>query len=111
MFANSDLEKKLAERYGSEAQDILLKYGFSEDLWRIEAYQAIHTTMCLNLIDFYTRRVPLVLSEKNHGLEFLDTISEVFKSELGLSLSEIEKQKMDLIHYIDIELGWRTSFN
>lgn len=109
MFANSDLEKKLAERYGSEAQEILLKYGFSEDIWRIEAYQAIHTTMCMNLIDFYTRRVPLVLSEKNHGLEFLDTIAEVFKSELSLSSVEIEKQKLDLIHYIDAELSWRNS--
>lgn len=109
MFANSELEKKLAERYGSEAQEILMKYGFSEDLWRIEAYQAIHTTMCMNLTDFYTRRVPLVLSEKNHGLEFLDAIAEVFKSELDLSESEIEKQKLDFIHYLDVELSWRNS--
>ena len=110
-FAHSDLEKSLAIRYGAEAKIILENFGFTDDIWQIEAQQAIHTTMCLNITDFYTRRVPLMLAEKDHGLSKLDAIAEIFKSELNLSNLEIERQKTDLKNYIDTELGWRKSFN
>lgn len=110
-YANSDLEKTLAIRYGAEAKIILEKFGFTDDIWQIEAHQAIHTTMCLNLTDFYTRRVPLMLAEKDHGLSKLDAIAEIFKSELNLSILEIEKQKAEIKNYIETELGWRKSFN
>jgi glycerol-3-phosphate dehydrogenase len=108
--ASSDLEKKLALRYGAEAKPILLKYGFSENIWVIEAHQAIHQTMCLNLTDFYTRRVPLMLSEIDHGLSFLNEISEVFEIELGLTKAQINDQKLNLQSYIGEELGWKKYF-
>ncbi len=110
-FANSDLERKLAERYGAEAKIILDRYGYTDDYWQLEAYQAIHTTMCLNLTDFYSRRVPLVLAEKDHGLSKLNQIAEVFKSEFKLSDHDTEQQKTDLKNYLERELGWRKSFN
>jgi glycerol-3-phosphate dehydrogenase len=64
--------------------------------------------MCLNLTDFYTRRVPLMLAEKDHGLSILETISKVFKQELNLTEAQIEKQKQNLINHIKTELSWRT---
>jgi glycerol-3-phosphate dehydrogenase len=110
-YANSELEKKLAERYGAEAKIILDRFGYTDNYWQLEAYQAIHTTMCLNLTDFYSRRVPLVLAEKDHGLSKINDIAEIFKSELKLSAQQIESQKTDLKNYLEIELGWRKSFN
>ena len=108
--AQTTLQKQLAERYGKENLVILEKYGYTDRIWCLEAYQAIHTTMCLNLIDFYTRRVPLFLAEKDHGLKFLDEVAEVFKTQLNLSDEAISKQKQDLKDYIATELNWKKSF-
>ena len=109
--AETELQKQLAERYGKENKVILDKYGYTDKIWSLEAYQAIHTTMCLNLIDFYTRRVPLFLAQKNHGLEFLEDVAEVFRTELHLSNEAIEKQKQDLKNYISAELKWKSFFS
>lgn len=109
--AETELQKQLAERYGKENKVILDKYGYTDNIWSLEAYQAIHTTMCLNLIDFYTRRVPLFLAQKNHGLEFLEDVAEVFRTELHLSNEAIEKQKQDLKNYISAELKWKSFFS
>lgn len=108
--ALSELEHRLAERYGAEAKVILETYGYTDNYWQLEAYQAINTTMCLNLTDFYSRRVPLILAYKNHGLDQIDDIAAVFQIELKLSDQEIEKQKNDLKNYIKSELSWRTDF-
>jgi glycerol-3-phosphate dehydrogenase len=104
----SDLQKKLVERYGLEAFEIIKRYSSYKDYWSLESCQAIHQTMCLNLTDFYTRRVPLMLAEKDHGLSILETISKVFKQELNLTEAQIEKQKQNLINHIKTELSWRT---
>lgn len=66
--------------------------------------------MCLNLIDFYTRRVPLFLAERDHGLQFLDAVAEVFKTELNLSEAAINQQKKDLQDYVADVLKWKKSF-
>ncbi|MES2802208.1 MAG: glycerol-3-phosphate dehydrogenase/oxidase [Bdellovibrionota bacterium] len=109
--AENALLKQLATRYGKENKVILEKYGYTDRIWSLEAYQAINTTMCLNLIDFYTRRAPLFLAQKDHGLEFLDEVAEVFRSELNLSADAIEKQKQDLKDYISAELKWKSFFS
>ncbi len=105
--APSELEKSLALRYGAEAKEILTKYGFTENIWVIEAQQAIHHTMCLTLTDFYSRRVPLVLAEKDHGLKFLSEIAQIFEQELGLTKAQIDQQKQDLQNYIEHEFSWK----
>jgi glycerol-3-phosphate dehydrogenase len=106
--AQSDLERKLALRYGAEAKEILHRFGVTDQLWMIEAFQAIHKTMCLSLVDFYSRRVPLILSESDHGLKYLDDVAFVFQQELSLTEAEIAKQKSDLMSYIDSEMSWRS---
>ena len=106
--AENNIQKKLAERYGKENQVILDKYGYTDNYWCLEAYQAIHTTMCLNLTDFFTRRVPLFLAEKDHGLKHLEDIALVFKEQIGLTDQQIQKQIDDLKSYIKTELAWKS---
>lgn len=100
--------RNLAVRYGAEAFHILNEFKEAKTYWQCEAYQAIHTTMCLNLTDFYSRRVPLFLAEKDHGLQYLNEIAEVFQKELHLSEIQIKKQINDLQAYIAKELSWKT---
>lgn len=113
-LANSEAispnEIKLAERYGLEAYDILEKYGSDLSYWQLEALQAIHTTMCLNLVDFYSRRVPLVLAYRDHGLSLLEEIAAVFQQQLQWTEQEARQQKLSLKNYIDDELSWRKNF-
>lgn len=106
---NADI-KWLTERYGEEAFLMMDRFGHQNNIWQLEAYQAIHNTMCLSLIDFYSRRVPLVLAFEDHGLNLLDQIAEIFKTELSWSNTELENQKLNLINYIDSELSWRKNF-
>ena len=75
--AVTETEKLLSARFGAESFEILKKYGAGKTYWQLEAHQAIYSTMCLTLVDFFTRRVPLMLSHKDHGLELLAEISEV----------------------------------
>src|SRR5690606_25535770 len=106
--AQSQNETLLVERYGAEAFEMLQNFGESKTYWQLEAHQAIHHTMCLNLVDFFTRRVPLMLSHSDHGLSLLDEVSEVFKLELQWSEAQLSQQKQALHQYIDAELAWRN---
>lgn len=101
------LDGQLAFRYGEEYKIIKNKFQNYKNYWQLEAAQAIHTTMCLNLVDFYSRRVPLFLSMSDHGQTLLNEIATIFKDELHLTDTEIEQQKSDLINYIKNELSWR----
>ncbi len=106
------IQHQLAIRYGMEYKNILSTYyGKYATYWQFEAAHAIHSTMCLSIVDFYCRRVPLFLSQKDHGLSLLNEISDVFKKELSLSSDEVEKQKTELYDHIKKELSWMTSFN
>lgn len=108
LLAQGPTQKHLASRYGMEYQVILDRFGYTDQVWSLEAYQAIHTTMCLNLIDFYTRRVPLFLAYPDHGLSVLEEVSEVFKSELNWSESEKQIQLKSLKEFISLELNWKS---
>lgn len=107
----SKTEIMLSARYGAESFEIIRKFGITKSYWQLEAYQAIRSTMCLTLVDFYTRRVPLMLSHKDHGLSLLNEISVVFQDELKWSDEELESQRSYLKSYIERELSWRKSFN
>jgi glycerol-3-phosphate dehydrogenase len=95
------------DRYGAEAVEIMDRTEEYSSRYQKEAHQAIHHTMCLNLTDFMTRRVPLFLADPQHGLEALESIAEVFSQELHWSQDQkrIEIQKYH--DYIAKELAWK----
>lgn len=105
---SSDDVTKLALRHGMEAE-LLLTAAQQMSLSRLETelLHAIHHTMCLNLVDFYTRRYPLFLAEMNHGLEWLEVLGLLAQNELGWSNEELEKQKNAVKMYVVKELHWR----
>jgi len=106
LTALDDVQKQLAFRYGAEYKNILDRFGVTENLWTIEALQAIHHTMCLNLVDFYVRRVPLFLSEKDHGLKYINDISQVFQENLGWTNEQTQDEIKNLVKYINDEKSW-----
>ena len=98
----------LAERHGMEVVEMLERAereGYL-DVWQIEADQAIHTTMCRTLVDFWLRRVRLFLSRRDHGLPYLDSVAQVFAAHLNWNEAEKEKQKSDLRKALEKELSW-----
>lgn len=103
-----EVDHLLAVRYGSEYKQIRQNFSRYTNYWQLEAAQSIHHTMCMNLIDFFHRRVPLFLAYKDHGLSLLNEIATVFQQEMNLSSEEVEKQKADLQNHIKKELSWRV---
>ena len=97
----------LVERYGEEAFEIMNAYGHENSIWQLEAYQAVKKTMCLNLVDFFSLRVPLILAYEDHGLSVLDEVATVFKNLLEWSTEEMRVQKEAVKKYIDHELQWK----
>lgn len=97
---------KLAERYGMEAKNILQDYPKGLTYWQYEAAHAIDKAMCMDLVDFYCRRTPLYLSEKDHGLDFVEEIVEVFKIKLLWSQEEAATQTEKLKKFIEQDLAW-----
>ena len=109
--AITENELLLCRRFGSEGHEILKNYGASCSYWELEACHAIYSNMCLGLVDFYTRRVPLMLSYQDHGLSFLPLIAEVFRRELKWTKNELEGQQAQLKLYIETELAWKKQFS
>ena len=105
-LAETEVEKFLADRYGMEAYVLLSKYGSELSLWELESIQAIHTTMCLSLVDFYSRRVPLILGYRDHGMSFVEEIASIFQTELGWNDNQKLQQIADLKKHISNELDW-----
>ena len=113
------LSKKVTDlliwRHGNEFFDLaqsMQKYSAKDEetqLWMAEAEYAIKETSCLTLEDFYWRRSPLFLSYEDHGLKYLEDISEVFAEQLSLSPSQIAEQKSQLKMSMKKELNWRES--
>jgi glycerol-3-phosphate dehydrogenase len=101
---------KLALRHGMETET-LLAMGHKLSLTRIEVefLHALRNTMCINLVDFYTRRYPLFLAEPNHGLEWLDLLGMLAQNELDWSQEELEVQKLAVKNHIARELAWHKN--
>lgn len=100
----------LCERYGMEAGKILAQNPANYSYWQLEAVQAIETTMCLHLRDFYARRVPLFLANRSHGVQFLDEIGSVFQERLGWSEARLEEERHLLTGYMAQEVEWKKHF-
>lgn len=106
---------QLAERHGMEFPDLLRRYnhettqGASEEqrLLEIELLHAINETMCLNLQDFYFRRVPIFLAKPDHGLSFVEPLSRLMGGALGWSEEKRLDQVNALQKHIRHELSWR----
>lgn len=100
----------LTERYGLEAEEILNKYSEKYSYWQLEAAQAIDMTMCLHMRDFYARRVPLFLADRNHGVKLMDEIGEVFQEKLGWNEARLKEEKHMLTEYMAHEVEWKKHF-
>lgn len=94
------------DRHGGEALEIVKKFGVSYSAIELEALHAMESTMCLHLVDFYSRRVPLFLSQRDHGLGELQKIGRIFKQVLGWDLQTLEREKQELAQYMSRELSW-----
>ena len=103
----------LIGRHGEEALELMDRMiqeegNFNEDtLWAAEARFALQETCCLKLADFYWRRSPLFLSQKDHGLGVLPQIADEFQKFLGWSDDQKRKAIEDLQRTIDKELNWK----
>jgi glycerol-3-phosphate dehydrogenase len=105
-----DTVNKLIDRHGLEAQSILEKFSRrTQNLWQLEAYHAIHETMCFHLIDFYLRRVPLFLAREDHGFHLLEDIAEIFAAELSWSPTQTQNQISTLKAHLNHEMRWRIT--
>jgi glycerol-3-phosphate dehydrogenase len=100
----------LCERYGMEAEAILSRNPANSSYWQLEAAQAVDYTMCLNLVDFYSRRVHLFLARQDHGWPVFEEVAEVFAEKLGWDAPEIARQKKNLEAYMKRELSWQADF-
>lgn len=99
--------RSLAERYGLEAEKMAIEFSNMNGL-EIEAAQAIQHTMCLNLTDFYSRRVPTFLSSQEHGLQTLNSVGKIFQKYFDWSEPRLEEEKQKYREYVQQELNWKN---
>ncbi|NUN04920.1 MAG: glycerol-3-phosphate dehydrogenase/oxidase [Bdellovibrio sp.] len=102
-----DEVRLLAQRYGLEAQEIFNRYSENYTYWQQEAAQAIDMTMCLHMRDFYSRRVPLFLADRNHGVKVMDEVGAVFQEKLGWTDARLKDEKHLLTEYMAHEVEWK----
>jgi glycerol-3-phosphate dehydrogenase len=96
----------LVERHGLEAVNIWKEFG-PLPYWELEAAHAIENTMCMRLVDFYSRRVPLFLSEVDHGISLIPRISKIFQNRMGWSHEKTKQEEKILADHMSHELAWR----
>jgi glycerol-3-phosphate dehydrogenase len=101
----------LIDRHGLEAFDIVQEFGKALTYIELEAHHAISKTLCLNLVDFYARRVPIFLSQVDHGLEHLELLGELFAEFYGWNEEELTHQKELVKNHIEKELHWKGEKN
>jgi glycerol-3-phosphate dehydrogenase len=99
--------QKLADRFGQEALEIRNRYPTNWNYFQIEAAHAIEHTRCMNILDFYARRAPLILSLADHGISQFQSVFEVFKTLLSESKFSESEQKKLLQDHISRELHWK----
>ncbi len=97
----------LSSRHGFECMNFVERYGAYLSSTEYEVMHAISSTMCMNLLDFFRRRVPYFLAQRRHGVECLNLVEQIFMRELGLTRTEVEEQKNHYLHELSQELSWR----
>lgn len=103
--------KSLIDRHGLESEKILFSNSSSLSVLELEAIHAIENTMCLQLIDFYVRRYPLLLGDLQNGMQYLNLLSRVFQQKLGWSDQETQIQRENVKSYLKKELAWKVEIN
>ncbi len=107
-FDRPELEIEfLLHRHGSEAFEMMAKYGRYLSVWELEAYHAIFETMCMNITDYMARRVPLFLASPDHGNYQLQDVANVFATAMKVSPEVIAKQMADFHQYQNDQLAWK----
>lgn len=96
----------LVDRHGLEASEILQK-NQGLGYWELEASHAIQNTMCLHLVDFFSRRVPLILAYPDHGISLIDSIGSIFASRLGWGPDQTQLEKQKVRDHVAAEFAWR----
>lgn len=96
----------LSERHGAEALQMIHEFGNKCSYSEYETLHAIQYSLCLNLKDFFARRVPFSLSEKDHGLSKVDEVARVFQMCFSISDEEVSHQKNDFQNYLKNEYRW-----
>jgi glycerol-3-phosphate dehydrogenase len=76
----------------------------------MEARHAIRNSMCLRLSDFYVRRSPLFLAERDHGLPLLERLGELFADGLGWTDARRRDEEAAVRAFVASDLAWKTSF-
>lgn len=100
----------LTSRHSLEAFSILERYPQSYSYWQLEAAHSIDKAMCFHLTDFFTRRTPLFLADKNHGLQYLESVTEIFAEKLGWNGERVQAEKEHYAQFIVDDLKWSQSF-
>jgi glycerol-3-phosphate dehydrogenase len=100
---------KLFDRFGAEAVDLVEKYPKEWNYFQLEAAHAILNTKCLTMLDFYTRRVPMILSMKDHGLSQFENVAKIFEQLLGWDHQRISEEKIALQKHLQRELSWKSN--
>ncbi len=100
----------LVARHGMETEHLLSSVENQPqfaDMWSVEAIHAIEKTMCMNLLDFFVRRTPLMLARKDHGSGIFEWMGKVFEMHLGWSDEETRAQVGAVHAFIRSEFAWR----
>lgn len=101
----------LFQRHGLESLEMARlffeRYGRFGRAVELEALQALETTMCRNLTDFLTRRVPYFLSLRDHGQSDLKLIAPIFVEYLKWTSEELKVELKRFEDYTASELSWK----
>lgn len=100
------IERELLERYGAEwltIAELDPELDGPDGFPRLKAQlrYAIRHLMVARLADFYFRRVPLYMTMKDHGRNWVEPLAEVWAEELGKSKEAARDEAKALFREID----------
>ena len=106
--------KELVNRHGGETHSLLKKWLVPQTSMKpslfVEIHHAINNMMCLNLEDFYLRRMPLFVSQKDHGWEYVEEVACIFSDYFHWDSRQRQEQINSLKETISREMEWKNRF-